>query len=107
MIDLHCHSTASDGEYSPKELVALAIEKNISVLALTDHDTFDGIDEGKNAATNSDLIFIPGIELNIERTRGEFHLLGLGIKEPSTSLIKICKNKGINYMIKEALRKYI
>ena len=67
MIDLHCHSTASDGEYSPKELVALAIEKNISVLALTDHDTFDGIDEGKNAATNSDLIFIPGIELNIER----------------------------------------
>ena len=92
MIDLHCHSTASDGEYSPKELVALAIEKNISVLALTDHDTFDGIDEGKNAATNSDLIFIPGIELNIERTRGEFHLLGLGIKEPSTSLIKICKN---------------
>lgn len=92
MIDLHCHSTASDGEYSPKELVTLAIEKNISVLALTDHDTFDGIDEGKNAATNSDLIFIPGIELNIERTRGEFHLLGLGIKEPSTSLIKICKN---------------
>ena len=47
MIDLHTHSTASDGELSPKDLVSLAIEKDIDVLALTDHDTFDGIKEGK------------------------------------------------------------
>ena len=91
MIDLHSHSTASDGEFSPSELVALAIEKNVNVLALTDHDTFDGIEEGKQAAQNKNITFIPGIELNIQRSRGEFHLLGLGIKEPSTSLIKICK----------------
>ena len=91
MIDLHSHSTASDGEFSPSELVALAIEKNVNVLALTDHDTFDGIEEGKQAAKNKNITFIPGIELNIQRSRGEFHLLGLGIKEPSTSLIKICK----------------
>ena len=90
MIDLHTHSTASDGELSPKDLVSLAIEKNIDVLALTDHDTFDGIEEAKQTAKNTDLTFIPGIELNIERSRGEFHLLGLGIKEPSSSLIKIC-----------------
>lgn len=91
MIDLHSHSTASDGEFSPSELVALAIEKNVNVLALTDHDTFDGIEEGKQTAKNKNITFIPGIELNIQRSRGEFHLLGLGIKEPSTSLIKICK----------------
>ena len=91
MIDLHSHSTASDGEFSPSELVALAIEKNVNVLALTDHDTFDGIEEGKQAAKNKNITFISGIELNIQRSRGEFHLLGLGIKEPSTSLIKICK----------------
>ena len=91
MIDLHSHSTASDGEFSPRDLVALAIEKNVNVLALTDHDTFDGIEEGKQAAQNRDITFIPGIELNIQRSRGEFHLLGLGIKEPSASLIKICK----------------
>lgn len=90
MIDLHSHSTASDGELSPSELVNLAIEKNLKALAITDHDTFSGLEEGKNAAKNSGLIFIPGIELNIERTRGEFHLLGLGLKEPSYSLIKIC-----------------
>lgn len=92
MIDLHTHSTTSDGEYSPSELVNLALEKNIKVLALTDHDTFAGIEEGLSAAKNTDLTFIPGIELNIERSRGEFHLLGLGIKEPSKSLIKICNN---------------
>ena len=90
MIDLHTHSTASDGELSPKDLVSLAIEKNIDVIALTDHDTFDGIEEAKQTAKNTDLTFIPGIELNIERSRGEFHLLGLGIKEPSSSLIKTC-----------------
>lgn len=92
MIDLHTHTTASDGEYSPSKLVETAIEKNIKVLAITDHDTFAGIEEGKKASENTDLILIPGIELNIQRTRGEFHLLGLGIKELSGSLIKICND---------------
>lgn len=91
MIDLHSHSTSSDGELTPTELVTLALEKNLKVLALTDHDTFDGVLEGKKAAKNTDLTFIPGIELNIQRARGEFHLLGLGIKEPSKSLIDICE----------------
>lgn len=92
MIDLHTHSTASDGEYSPKEIVGKAIEKKLLALAITDHDTFSGLEEAKQAAKNSELTFIPGIELNIERNRGEFHLLGLGLQEISSSLEELCNS---------------
>ena len=49
MIDLHTHSTASDGIYSPEDLVQKAQDRNIKVLALTDHDTIDGLKEAKKA----------------------------------------------------------
>ena len=91
MIDLHTHSTASDGTCTPGELVRLAAKKGISVLALTDHDTTAGIDEAKKEAEllkkeGSDFILVPGIELNIEWPTGEFHLLGLGLKKQSREL---------------------
>ena len=50
MIDLHIHSSASDGEYSPSEIVFFAAEKEISVIALTDHDTVGGLEEAEAAA---------------------------------------------------------
>ena len=50
MIDLHTHSTASDGTFSPRDLLYYAKEQGLSVLALTDHDTIDGIDEAREAA---------------------------------------------------------
>ena len=87
MIDLHTHSKASDGHLSPKELVSYAAEKNISVLALTDHDTTDGLWEAQEAA--KDIQFVPGIELNIDWPTGEFHLLGLGLNSTAPSLKKI------------------
>jgi len=95
MVDLHTHSTASDGSYSPTELVALAKSRGLSVLALTDHDTSMGLEEAGIAAKEAGLGFIPGIELEIssetgvkppeEAAAGEFHLLGLGInhREPA------------------------
>ncbi len=89
MIDLHCHSTASDGMYSPSELLRLAKEKNISVLALTDHDTVSGLEEAGNEASNCGIKFIRGIELNIDWPTGEFHLLGLGLKEISDDLQRL------------------
>ena len=76
MIDLHIHSTASDGQYSPSEIVEKAAEKNIGVIALTDHDTVSGLDEAKKAAEKNNLILVPGVELNINFYSGEFHLLG-------------------------------
>ena len=85
MIDLHTHTTASDGQYTPAELIRKVAGK-ISVLAITDHDTVAGLEEGKKAAQECDITFVPGIELNINRSGCEFHLLGLGLKNPSKSL---------------------
>ncbi len=86
MIDLHTHSTASDGQYSPRELVFKIADKGISVHAITDHDTTDGLKEGALAAKEVGITFVPGIELNIERPNCEFHLLGLGLQTISRSL---------------------
>ena len=80
MIDLHVHTTASDGQYSPSEIIFKAKEKNLTAIAITDHDTIDGLEEGKKAAENAGIKFIPGVELNIKNPTGEFHLLGLGLK---------------------------
>ncbi len=86
MVDLHTHSTASDGEKSPSELVLAAKESGLSVMALTDHDTVDGLEEAAEAAKEAGIVFVPGIELNIQWPTGEFHLLGLGLKEISASM---------------------
>jgi 3',5'-nucleoside bisphosphate phosphatase len=75
-IDLHTHSTASDGIYSPTELLRRAKEVGLRVLALTDHDTSDGVGEGAKAAAALDIDFIPGIEINTDVSGGEVHVLG-------------------------------
>jgi len=78
MVDLHAHSTASDGRLTPTQLVALAASRHLSALALTDHDTVAGLDEASQACAERGLRFVPGIELEVEIDSGEFHLLGLG-----------------------------
>ena len=88
MIDLHTHTTASDGQYSPSQLVEKAASKGISVLAITDHVTVAGLKEGVEAARRFGITFVPGIEFNIERPNCEFHLLGLGLYDVSKSLIE-------------------
>jgi predicted metal-dependent phosphoesterase TrpH len=94
MVDLHTHSTASDGSLSPAALIAVAAAEKITALALTDHDTLSGLEEAQQAASETSVNFIPGIELEItgmERPdkwtgnnipTGEFHLLGLGLEHP-------------------------
>jgi 3',5'-nucleoside bisphosphate phosphatase len=79
MIDLHSHSTRSDGTLTPEELIVKASTIPLKGIALTDHDTLDGLTEAKNTADKYDMQFIPGIELEIQHSPGEFHLLGLGI----------------------------
>jgi len=81
MIDLHTHSTCSDGTMKPSALVRLAAEKKLTALALTDHDTLDGLKEASETAQELGIRFIPGIELEIQHHPGEFHLLGLGLKK--------------------------
>jgi predicted metal-dependent phosphoesterase TrpH len=75
-IDLHTHSTASDGIYSPTELLHKARDAGLRVLALTDHDTTGGIEEAVQAAGALDIDFIPGIEINTDVSGGEVHVLG-------------------------------
>ena len=92
MIDLHVHTTASDGQYSPTQIIEMASEKNIGTIAITDHDTIAGLEEGAAAAKTHKITFVPGVELNISYPTGEFHLLGLGFKKISPSLTEILDN---------------
>lgn len=76
-VDLHTHTTASDGQYRPAELVELARRARLTTLAITDHDTVGGIDEALGAAsTGRPLLIVPGIELSAEDDRGDVHVLG-------------------------------
>lgn len=75
LIDLHAHTTASDGTYTPRELVNYAKEKGLSLIAITDHDTIDGVDEALDEGSKLGIEVIPGIEIGAI-FRGEMHLLG-------------------------------
>ena len=76
LVDLHTHSTASDGLYSPTDLLQQAYIVGLNVLALTDHDTTNGLDEAAVAARRLDIDFIPGIEINTDVNKDEIHMLG-------------------------------
>ena len=79
MVDLHTHSTASDGTFSPAELAAEAHKTGLSLFALTDHDTVAGVAEAQQAGKAIGIRVLPGIEISVEWQPGELHLLGLGI----------------------------
>lgn len=76
LIDLHTHSTASDGSLSPRELVQYAKNKGAAAIALTDHDTLEGLDEALAAGREMDLEVIPGVEISAQHNGGTMHLLG-------------------------------
>ena len=69
-VDLHVHSSASDGSLSPRELVAEAKNKSLRAMALTDHDTTEGLDEALAAGASLGLEVIPGIEISAEYKPG-------------------------------------
>ena len=100
MIDLHTHSNASDGDFSPPLLVQEIAKRGLSAFALTDHDTIDGLESARTEAAAANIRFIPGIEISISWVSGkipaeacglgpggEFHLLGLGINKPSPEFL--------------------
>lgn len=76
IIDLHTHSTASDGSMSPSELVRHAKAIGLAAIALTDHDTVDGVDEALNEGARLGIEVIPGIEISV-KFKPEMHILGL------------------------------
>jgi hypothetical protein len=86
-IDLHTHTTFSDGSCSPTELVDLAIQQGLDILAITDHDTTEGLTEAIGAIKNLSLELIPGIELSAQFQNREMHILGYFIN-PTDPLLQ-------------------
>lgn len=82
MIDMHTHTTYSDGELTPNELVKYAIEKGITTLSITDHNTLNGIrkvNKNEPIIINNGIKIIDGIEMSIKTSKGRMHILGYGI----------------------------
>ena len=82
-VALHAHSTASDGSKSPTAVVAAAKAAGLCAIALTDHDTMDGVAEAVAAADTYGIRVVPGVELSATDDQREVHLLGLHIQRPS------------------------
>jgi len=78
-IDLHTHSTASDGTLQPRQLVAAAKEAGLTAVALTDHDTTSGLQEAVAAGTELGIEVIPGCELSVVSEHGHMHIVGLWV----------------------------
>ena len=76
LVDLHIHSTASDGVFTPSEVVRLALEQGMAAIALTDHDTLGGVAEAQQAVVGTGLEVIAGVEVNSEGGWGDLHFLG-------------------------------
>ncbi len=79
MIDLHTHSTASDGTLSPREIVLKAVNIGLSAIALTDHDTINGLDEFLQCAKDLPISAVPGVEIAGAWESREIHILGFWI----------------------------
>ncbi|MBU0705261.1 MAG: PHP domain-containing protein, partial [Chloroflexi bacterium] len=88
-VDLHVHSTASDGVLMPSEVVGLAAECGLDTIALTDHDTLGGVAEAQRAAAGSGLEVIAGVEISSEGEWGDLHILGYYVNPESDPLQKI------------------
>ena len=89
MIDLHIHSTNSDGSEPPGRLVDLGIEAGLTAMALTDHDNMDGVEEFLDACRANGMTGIAGVEIsaNVEDNAGSMHILGYGVN-PLHPLVK-------------------
>ncbi|TIH14743.1 PHP domain-containing protein [Marinifilum sp. JC120] len=88
-IDLHTHSTASDGTFSPAELVRAAKEAGLAAMALTDHDTMEGLPEALETGVKVGVEVIPGCELSVESKVGVLHIVGLWVDPYSERLKRV------------------
>jgi predicted metal-dependent phosphoesterase TrpH len=103
LADLHVHSTASDGSLSPAELVDLACQRELAVLALTDHDTMDGLPEAEERSSETGLAFIPALEISVDLAGGgSAHMLGYF---PGTSASVLCREGSPLFQALETVRK--
>ena len=93
-IDLHTHSTCSDGALTPAALVARAAAAGIEVLALTDHDTVAGLEQAGHSASGLGLCLVPGVEISASWRAQAIHVLGLWIDPASAQLCEVLATQG-------------
>jgi len=97
MIDLHLHSIYSDGSDTPSQLIDTALKLNLKAIAITDHDTIDGVQEFLSYGEDKDIILIPGIEISIrhepKRELIDVHIVGLNLDYDSPILLKTLKKQ--------------
>src|SRR5688500_5296214 len=92
VVDLHCHSTASDGTFTPAEVVRAAAEAGVTAIALTDHDTIAGVAEARAEAQRLGVDFLPGMEVTAAHPRpGTMHLLAYGFDTKHREIRKLCR----------------
>lgn len=121
-VDLHLHTTASDGTFDPSELVNYASEIGLKTIAVTDHDTVGGIDEAADAASKAGIELIPGIEMGTDTGGTDIHILGYFIDHKDSwyidyleelrdlrlvragEMIRRLNESGVNVTLDEALR---
>ncbi|SFN75463.1 hypothetical protein SAMN05660284_02199 [Formivibrio citricus] len=85
-VDLHCHSTVSDGLLPPREVVRLAHSRGCQLLALTDHDDLRGLPDAADEAARLGLTFIPGVEISVSWGKHILHIVGLGFDPENPAL---------------------
>lgn len=85
--DLHAHSTASDGTLSPTELMRRAHAAGVEVMALTDHDTLEGLGEAAAVAADVGIGFVPGVEVSVTWQGGTVHIVGLRV-DPANAVLR-------------------
>jgi len=87
-IDLHTHSTYSDGVLTPAELVLRAVSRGVRLLALTDHDETGGLAEASQAASGRDIVLVPGVEISASWNHLTVHIVGLDIDAKAPGLVE-------------------
>jgi predicted metal-dependent phosphoesterase TrpH len=109
-IDLHLHTTCSDGTLTPAEIVREALGRGLTIIAIADHDTSAGVAPALSAASGTDLWVVPAIELNTDYREQEVHVLGYGI-DPEAAALRAALQKMLagrynrNLLILERLKE--
>lgn len=91
-VDLHIHTTASDGSCSPRELIKEVLKTKLKLIAITDHDTLDNVEETEKLALDSGLNFLKGVEISSIFEGKLYHILAYGIQMKNIKLIELIKS---------------
>ncbi len=107
LVDLHVHSNRSDGTWSPKAMVQAAKERGLVAVALTDHDTVEGVEEAVEAGKRHGIEVVPGLELSTELGQSEVHVLGyfLDIDSPNLHQLLVRMREGRRTRVDQMVRQ--